>query len=162
MAAPPTTSAPTGRVLAVDIGRKRTGLAISDPTRTLATPLGVITAQPPLADVLRTAGQLEAEGDGLAAIVVGRPLRLDGGPSELTGEVDAFVARLRARTPLPVYVQDERLTSVEAEARLAVRERDWRRRKDRLDAAAAAIILQDFLDAAPAAVPDPPAPEAGA
>jgi putative Holliday junction resolvase len=134
-------------VLAVDIGRKRTGLAISDPTRTLATPLGVITAQPPLADVVRTAGQLAAEADGLSAIVVGRPLRLDGRPTELTGEVDAFVERLRSRTSLPVYVQDERLTSVDAEARLAASERDWRRRKARLDAAAAAVILQDFLDA---------------
>ena len=134
-------------MLAVDIGRKRTGLAISDPTRTLATPLGVITAQPPLADVVRTAGQLAAEADGLSAIVVGRPLRLDGRPTELTGEVDAFVERLRSRTTLPVYVQDERLTSVDAEARLAASERDWRRRKARLDAAAAAVILQDFLDA---------------
>jgi putative Holliday junction resolvase len=62
--------------------------------------------------------------------------------------VDAFIARLRARTALPVFVQDERLTSVEAEARLAEREPDWRRRKARLDAAAAAVILQDFLDAA--------------
>jgi putative Holliday junction resolvase len=148
MAAPPATSAPTGRVLAVDIGRKRTGLAISDPTRTLATPFGVITAQPPLGDVVRTAGQLQAEADGLAAIVVGRPLRLDGSPTDLTGDVDAFVERLRTRVALPVFVQDERLTSVEAEARLAAREPDWRRRKARLDSVAAAVLLQDFLDAA--------------
>ena len=84
----------------------------------------------------------------VAAIVVGRPVRLDGRESPQTAEVDAFVARLRARTALPVFVQDERLTSVEAEARLAEREPDWRRRKARLDAAAAAVILQDFLDAA--------------
>jgi putative holliday junction resolvase len=163
MAVPSTTSAPTGRVLAVDIGRKRTGLAISDPTRTLATPFGVITAQPPLADVVRTAGQLAAEADGLSAIVVGRPLRLDGRPTELTGEVDAFVERLRTRTALPVFVQDERLTSVDAEARLAASEPDWRRRKARLDAAAAAIILQDFLDATAGATgADAPAREPGA
>jgi putative Holliday junction resolvase len=162
MAASHTTSAPTGRVLAVDIGRKRTGLAISDPTRTLATPFGVITAQPPLADVLRTAGRLAAEADGLAAIVVGRPLRLDGRPTELTGEVDAFVARLRGLTTVPVYVQDERLTSVDAEARLAASERDWRRRKARLDAAAAAVILQDFLDAGERPAGAAVAPEPGA
>jgi putative Holliday junction resolvase len=141
----------SGRVLALDIGRKRTGLAVSDASRTLATPLGVITAQPPLADVLRTADQLAAEADGLAAIVVGRPLRLDGRPGDLTADVDAFVARLRARTALPVYVQDERLSSVEADDRLRVGETDWRRRKPRLDAAAAAVILQDFLDAEAAA-----------
>jgi putative Holliday junction resolvase len=136
----------SGRVLALDIGRKRTGLALSDATRTLATPFGVITAQPPLADVLRTADQLAAEPDGLAAIVVGRPVRLDGRSGDLTAEVDAFVARLRTRTTLPVFVQDERLSSVEADDRLRVRTGDWQERKARLDAAAAAVILQDFLD----------------
>ena len=69
--------------------------------------------------------------------------------------------RLRTRTPLPVYLQDERLTSVEAEARLAAREPDWRRRKARLDAAAAAVILQDFLDASSIAAGSA-APEPGA
>ncbi len=136
----------SGRVLALDIGRRRTGLALSDATRTLATPYGVITAQPPLGEVLRTADHLAAESDGLAAIVVGRPLHLDGRASDLTADVDAFVARLRTRTTLPVFVQDERLSSVEAESRLSVGERDWRKRKPRLDAAAAAVILQDVLD----------------
>jgi putative Holliday junction resolvase len=143
-----TGSVRSGRVLALDIGRRRTGLAVSDPTGTLATPYSVITANPPLADVLRTAGHLAAEPDGLSAIVVGRPLHLDGRPSPETAEVDAFVARLRTRTTLPVFVQDERLTSVEADERLRVSERDWRTRKARLDAAAAAVILQDFLDQA--------------
>jgi putative Holliday junction resolvase len=141
-----TSAVRSGRVLALDIGRRRTGLALSDATGTLATPYAVITAHPPLAEVLRTADHLAAEPDGLSAIVVGRPLHLDGRASAETAEVDAFVARLRARTTLPVFVQDERLSSVEAEARLSVGERDWRKRKLRLDAAAAAVILQDFLD----------------
>jgi putative Holliday junction resolvase len=141
-----TAAVASGRVLALDIGRKRTGLAVSDATGTLASPFAVITAQPPLAEILRTADQLAGEPDGLAAIVVGRPLHLDGRPSAETAEVDAFVARLRTRTSVPVFVQDERLTSVEAEARLSVRERDWRKRKAKLDAAAATVILQDFLD----------------
>jgi putative Holliday junction resolvase len=146
-------------VLALDIGRRRTGLALSDPTRTLATPYGVITAQPPLAEVLRTADQLAAEPDGLSAIVVGRPLHLDGRPSPETAEVDAFVARIRTRTALPVFVQDERLSSVEAERRLsAAGERDWRKRKPRLDAAAAAVILQDFLDQSPRRTAPAPKP----
>jgi putative Holliday junction resolvase len=150
-----TVARPSGRVLALDIGKSRTGLAVSDVSGTLATPLGVIAAQPPLAEVLRTADQLAAQDDGLAAIVVGRPLHLDGRPGPHTAAVDAFVARLRTRTALPIYVQDERLTSVEAESRLAAREPDWRRRKARLDAAAAAVILQDFLDAAPAGAAAP-------
>jgi putative Holliday junction resolvase len=53
---------------------------------------------------------------------------------------------LEQRLPLPVILQDERLSSHEAESRLATRERDWRRRKEKLDAAAAAVVLQDYLD----------------
>jgi putative Holliday junction resolvase len=65
----------------------------------------------------------------------------------MTPRVEAFAARLRQETALTVVLQDERLTSREAESRLALREKDWRARKETLDAAAAAIILQDYLDA---------------
>jgi putative Holliday junction resolvase len=82
-------------------------------------------------------------------VVVGRPCRLDGTPNEQTARVDAFVSALRRHIDLPVVLQDERLSSVEAESRLALREKDWRRRKARLDAAAAAVILQDYLDSRP-------------
>jgi putative Holliday junction resolvase len=85
----------------------------------------------------------------VTAIVIGLPRRLDGTANDMTPRVDVFAARLGARTALPVALQDERLTSREAESRLAVREKDWRVRKRRLDAAAAAIILQDYLDAHP-------------
>jgi putative transcription antitermination factor YqgF len=60
--------------------------------------------------------------------------------------VQAFVDALRGRTTLKIVTADERLTSREAESRLALNERDWRKRKQKLDAAAAAIILQDYLD----------------
>ena len=63
-----------------------------------------------------------------------------------TSRVAAFIVSLQARTSLTIATEDERLTSREAESRLAVRERDWRKRKKKLDAAAAAIILQDYLD----------------
>jgi putative holliday junction resolvase len=138
------------RVLALDIGGKRTGLAISDASGTLARPLGVLTGVDPVAAVLERIESLERDEDGLGHVVVGRPLRLDGRPNEQTSRVDAIVATLRTRTALPISLQDERLSSVEAESRLAVREKDWRRRKDKLDAAAAAVILQDFLDSHPA------------
>ena len=65
----------------------------------------------------------------------------------MTPRVGAFAEQLRSRTGLPVMLQDERLTSHEAASRLALREKSWRVRKRRLDAAAAAIILQDYLDA---------------
>jgi len=61
--------------------------------------------------------------------------------------VTALVAQLAARLDVPVFTQDERLSSHEAEQRLSVREKDWRKRKAKLDAAAAAVILQDYLDA---------------
>jgi putative pre-16S rRNA nuclease len=78
--------------------------------------------------------------------VVGLPSTLDGLPTNQTARVEAFIGMLAARTSLPIVRVDERLTSREAESRLAQTERDWRRRKQRLDAAAAAIILQDYLD----------------
>jgi putative Holliday junction resolvase len=94
--------------------------------------------------------RLAREEDGLARIVIGLPLHLDGSPTETTAAVLALAGPLSARTGLPVCFQDERLSSREAESRLAVTQRDWRRRKANLDAAAAAVILQDYLDSGPA------------
>ena len=136
----------SGRVLALDVGARRTGLALSDPTGTLATPFGVIASRTPLREIVGTIERLRHESDGLAAVVVGRPVRLDGTPNEQTSRVDALVSALRNRAGLPVLLQDERLTSVEAESRLAEHEKDWRARKAKLDAAAAAVILQEYLD----------------
>jgi len=136
-------------VLGIDVGGRRVGLAISDPSRTLARPLttlAVASAADSVDKVAAEIARLAAEDDGLGLVVVGAPARLDGTPSDQTAIVDAFVAALRAKTALPIAREDERLTSREAESRLAVRERDWKRRKAKLDAAAAAIILQDFLD----------------
>lgn len=139
-----------GRVAGLDVGERRIGVAVSDATGTLARPVGVLQTSGLEGDALERAvaelARLSEEDDGLAALVVGLPRRLDGSPSDLTPRVEAFAAQLGARTALPVVLQDERLTSREAESRLALREKDWRVRKKRLDAAAAAIILQDYLD----------------
>ena len=137
------------RVLGIDAGDRRLGLAISDRSRTLARPLATLSVNGLEDAVNRVAPEIErlaAEEDGLTSIVVGLPTRLDGSPNEQTPLVAAFIDRLAARTRLPVFRVDERLTSREAESRLALGERDWRRRQVRLDAAAAAIILQDYLD----------------
>jgi putative Holliday junction resolvase len=138
-----------GRVLAVDVGARRVGLAISDVSRTLARPLETMTVTSEVDAVdrlVRRIQELVDEDGGLATIVVGMPTRLDGSPSPQTSRVAAFVTRLKARTTLTVATEGERLSSREAESRLAVHERDWRKRKKMLDAAAAAIILQDYLD----------------
>ena len=82
----------------------------------------------------------------VGAIVVGLPRRLDGTDTDMTGPAREIASALHALTGVEVHLQDERLTSREAESRLAEREPDWRRRKRVLDAAAAAIILQDYLD----------------
>lgn len=136
------------RVLGIDVGRRRVGLAISDPTGTLARPLQTLTVDSVngVDLVLREIRQLTADEEGLAAVVVGLPVSLDGRANEQTAYVQSFIDRLRAGTTVPVETADERLTSHEAESRLALNERSWRRRKERLDAAAAAIILQDYLD----------------
>ena len=139
------------RVLGVDVGARRVGLALSDPSATLATPLRALevsgSPENGAAAVAREVAALRAEDDGLQGVVVGLPRSLDGQSSSQTASVLRFVELLRMRAGVPVELQDERLSSREAESRLALREKDWRRRKSRLDAAAAAVILQDYLDA---------------
>ena len=137
------------RVLGIDLGLRRVGLAISDPSGTLARPLTtlkVTSAADAIDRVTEEITRLSSEEDGLAAIVVGVPARLDGSPTGETARAVEFIEALSARVSPPVAGGDERLTSREAESRIAIGERDWRRRKDKLDAVAAAIILQDYLD----------------
>lgn len=148
------------RVLGIDYGARRIGLALSDATATLASPWRLLQRPASEPETLRVlvgeVATLVADPDGLEAVVVGWPRRLDGSPTDQTALVEAFANALRAQVPVPVVLQDERLTSTEAEARLARRERDWRKRKQHIDAAAAAIILQDYLDHRPrAAALDP-------
>jgi len=139
----------SGRVLGIDVGDRRVGLAISDASRTLARPLTTVKvtdAADAVNRVAQTIAELAADEDGLDAIVVGLPARLDGSPTNATPRVQAFIDALRARTTVRIVTEGERLTSREAESRLAVNERDWRKRKEKLDAVAASIILQDYLD----------------
>jgi putative holliday junction resolvase len=138
------------RVLGIDYGARRIGLALSDATGTLASPWRLLerpASEPEtLAVIEREIAQLVDHDDGLQAVVVGWPRRLDGSATHLTPLVEAFARALEQRVAVPVILQDERLSSHEAESRLAVQERDWRRRKAKLDAASAAIVLQDYLD----------------
>ena len=137
------------RVIGIDLGDRRIGVAVSDATGTLARPLKTIqggsSEQAAIALIRATIDEL-AQDDEVACIVVGLPTRLDGSDSDQTPKVRKFVQRLAAEVDVPVVMQDERLSSHEAEARLAATERDWRKRKAQLDAAAAAVILQDYLD----------------
>jgi putative pre-16S rRNA nuclease len=138
------------RVLGIDYGGRRTGLALSDPTGLLARPWKTVSHAGDAAAAARAIAaeidRLIAEDDGLECIVIGLPRRLGGEPNDQTAHVEAFASGLRGVTSLPVILQDERLTSRAADELLARRERDWRRRKEQLDAMAAALILQDYLD----------------
>jgi putative holliday junction resolvase len=139
------------RVLAIDVGAKRIGVALSDPTSTLASPWRVISSQGSIPEdagaIARLVEEAARDGDAVSTIVVGLPLRLDGTATDQTSRARALAAALESVTGLPIVLQDERLTSREAESRLALREKDWRKRKQKIDAAAAAIVLQDYLDA---------------
>ncbi len=136
------------RILSVDYGERRVGLALSDPTATIASPLPTLTRRkgkrPPVAPIARL-----VEENDVAEVVVGLPLTLEGDDSDWTREVRAFAAALADRTGLPVALQDERMTSVRAER--AVRSlglsKGKREEKGRIDAAAAVLILQAYLDA---------------
>jgi putative Holliday junction resolvase len=147
------------RALGIDYGVKRIGLALSDPTGMLARPWKTIAVSgAPGRVAAALAAEIEAlasEPDGLSAVALGYPRRLNGEPSDQTGAVDAVARELRTLIDVPLVLQDERLSSREAESLLARRERDWRKRKPLLDATAAAVILQDYLDARSSAVRTP-------
>jgi putative Holliday junction resolvase len=138
------------RALGVDYGQRRIGLALSDPTGMLARPWKTI---PRVGGAAKTAtslaseiARLRAEDDGLAVVVIGLPRRLNGSDTDQTAAVQKLASSLRHKISVPVVLQDERLTSREAESILAQRIKDWRKRKPLLDAASAAVILQDYLD----------------
>jgi putative Holliday junction resolvase len=130
------------RYLAIDYGTKRTGLAICDAAETVASPLNVILGQKELLKKIAAVVQKE----GVEAIVVGLPLNMDDSESAQTRLVRKFVERLRQYIGIPVYLQDERLTSFSAEEKLASAELKKAQMQKRSDAVAAAEILEAFLE----------------
>lgn len=136
-----------GRVLAIDWGDRRIGLAASDELGLLASPLGVVTRRagkrPPIAELLRQADEVQA-----ALIIFGLPLDPAGAETERSREVRDVAARMAARTARPIRLVDERFTT--AAALRAVREQggSTRGRKGDVDALAATILLEQLLSAA--------------
>ena len=130
-------------ILALDVGDRRIGLALSDPTGLLASPLGAVERGPSdVDDILRV-----VLDNGVTEIVVGLPLTLAGESGQQAGKVRRFVHELRSKTDLAVTAVDERLSTVQAQ-RMLRESGSGRRGRDRgrLDAAAAAVILQAYLD----------------
>ncbi len=133
------------RVLALDYGAKRVGAALSDPTRTLATPLSNLPAQPEkqLIDSLRS---LTAE-KGVALIIIGIPRNMDGSFGPSAEAARAFADRISQNLAIPIRTVDERLSTVQASRMLHEAGHDTRKQKDKIDSASAQILLQSFLDA---------------
>ncbi len=135
----------TGRVLGLDLGDARIGVAVSDPDRRLALPLGTVhVGQPP--------GELKAiaalVGDrGVTQVVVGHPLTMSGPPGARASQAEAFADALRAFLSVPVALQDERLSTVEAERSLRDAGVRSRARRAVVDRTAATVILQAWIDA---------------
>jgi putative Holliday junction resolvase len=136
-----------GRILAVDPGSRRVGVAVSDPTATIAQPLGSVPAEPASTLVERLAGL--AREQEATHLVVGLPRRMDGGQGPEAKAARALAEELRRASGLPVTLVDERLTSVAAERALLATGASRARRRQLSDQVAAALILQSYLDARP-------------
>jgi putative Holliday junction resolvase len=132
------------RILAIDHGTKRMGIAISDELRMISTPLEFIPAEP-LEDFFRRLKTIIAERP-VQLIIVGMPRNMDGSYGPAAEKVKEFITHLKEAVPVPVKTWDERLTS--AQANRALIEANVRRdkRRETVDAAAAAILLQSYLD----------------
>lgn len=130
------------RYLAIDYGIKRTGLAICDPSETIVSPLSVIEGQKNLiGKILETIAS-----ENIEAIVFGLPLNMDGSTGSQAKMTMRFTEELKKQTTVPIYFQDERLSSFVAEEKLAPAEFTRKKKAKRLDAIAAAQILESFLE----------------
>lgn len=132
------------RILGLDIGERRIGVAVSDAEGRLATPLTTIAARP-LEQAFRHLARL-VEEYAVSEVVVGLPLTLRGEIGPQAQVVQQVAQQLKARLGLPVHLFDERLTTAAAEQTLRELGVKPEKRKQRVDQIAAALILQDFLD----------------
>jgi len=144
-ASEPGASVPAGRVLGLDLGDARVGVAISDADRRVAVPHGTIrTGQPP--GELKAVAALVRDLD-VTAVVVGHPRSLSGASGPRAQQAEAFADALRAIVDVPVELQDERLSTAEAERSLRDAGVSGRRRRQVVDESAATVILSAWLDA---------------
>jgi putative Holliday junction resolvase len=134
-----------GRLIGIDVGRKRVGLSRTDPMQLFPSAVGTFSPSESLEEIAR---QVRSEGP-VAGFVVGMPRRHDEGPSEAETMVESYLKKLRGRFPdIPVHVVDEFLSSREAVG-ILVRSgvpKHKRREKGRIDQAAASVILQRYLE----------------
>jgi putative Holliday junction resolvase len=133
------------RILAIDYGSARIGLALSDPTGTVARPLPFLPATKGDAKLAREVAAVAAKEEA-GMILLGLPRHMNGELGEAAALVKAFAAELEKSTQLPLKFIDERLTTVQASRQLHEAGHDSRRQRGRIDSAAAAVLLQSYLD----------------
>jgi putative holliday junction resolvase len=140
---------PGFRILAIDYGRKRIGLAVSDDLHLTARPLGALLHKN-RRQVLRCVSQIARE-NCVGKILIGHPVHLNGRSSEMAVEAERFAARVQKQLGLPVELVDERLTSWEAGQKLAELQvtRGKARAGHNIDSVAAAILLREYLERTP-------------
>ena len=132
------------RILGIDYGERRIGLAISDPLNIFAKPLKTIDRKitPNFVEELL----LTIEENSINKIVVGIPLNMKGLDSNQTVIVRNFIEEFKSKTKLPIFTQDERLSSKAAEDSLIMQSKSPSRNKEKIDSTAASVFLQEFLD----------------
>ena len=135
------------KAMGIDFGLRRIGVAFSDETKFLASPYEVYVRQNDEADLQHFVDLINK--NKVDEIIVGLPMNMEGKEQQIAEQTRAFVDQLQAKVAASFSFVDERLSSVMAEDVLKQTERDWKKRKQKLDAVAASIILQDYLDNKP-------------
>jgi len=134
-----------GRVMALDVGSRRVGVAISDPTRTIAQSYGVVKRKSREEDFARYQ-QILAE-QKVTLLLVGLPTTSEGGDSETAVWIRDYIAEFSQQCAVPIQFWDESFTTVQAEDSLRQRGKRGKKARQQVDAVAAAFILQSYLDA---------------
>jgi putative Holliday junction resolvase len=132
------------RILAIDYGSARIGLALGDPTGTLARPLPFTPAKGD-AKLAREIADLAQKND-VHLLILGLPRNMDGTSGEATLKVQAFAAILRQATTIPLKLVDERLSTVQASRQLQESGKNARKQRGQIDSEAACVLLQGYLD----------------
>ncbi|HOH08571.1 MAG TPA: Holliday junction resolvase RuvX [bacterium] len=140
----PVEQLPQGRIVGIDYGERRIGLAVSDPLQTIAFPLVTLFRKGQAFPVEQIIASVQEQA--AVALVVSLPLHMDGSLGDKAQAAEAFAARLADLLPIPVYTQDERWTTTSAHKSLHERGQQPSRQRDRIDQIAAAFMLQAFLD----------------
>ncbi len=135
-----------GRLLAIDLGARRIGLAICDGAQRIASPLRTVANPGSVAGAVEQVRKA-ARDEGAAGLVVGLPVNMDGSDSEQTRRARAFADALAVAAGLPVELVDERLTTYEAGVRMRALKGAGKRDKDRRNALAAQVILETYFAA---------------